>query len=68
MGVTERLRDNDSDAGAKLEVAKTRHMEEGKVVIEEAKVIIKRGHVSVPDDMYLSPEEKMFLEELSERL
>ncbi|KAI0387158.1 HPP family-domain-containing protein [Hypomontagnella monticulosa] len=60
--------DNESDAGAKLEVAKTRHMEEGKIVVEEAKVIIKRGHVSVPDDMYLSPEEKMFLEELSERL
>lgn len=60
--------DSGSDTGAKLEVTKTRHMEEGRVVVEEAKVIIKRGHVSVPNDMYLSPEEKTFLEELSERL
>ncbi|KAI1389471.1 HPP family-domain-containing protein [Hypoxylon trugodes] len=60
--------DSGSEIGAKLEITRTRHMEEGKAVVEQAKVIITRGHVNVPDDMYLSPEEKIFLEELSERL
>ncbi|KAI1481098.1 hypothetical protein K445DRAFT_333784 [Daldinia sp. EC12] len=60
--------DSGSDNGAKLETTTTRHMEEGKIVIEPSKVIITRGHVVVSDDIYLSPEEKMFLEELSERL
>ncbi|KAI8959870.1 HPP family protein [Daldinia sp. FL1419] len=60
--------DSGSDNGAKLEISTTRHMEEGKIDIEPSKVIITRGRISVPDDIYLSPEEKMFLEELSERL
>ncbi|KAI1650129.1 HPP family protein [Daldinia loculata] len=61
-------RDSSSDSGAMLKIITTRHMEEGKIVIEPSRVIITRGHVAIPDDMYLSPEEKMFLEELSERL
>ncbi|KAI1371979.1 HPP family-domain-containing protein [Hypoxylon crocopeplum] len=60
--------DNGSQTEAKFEMTTTHHLEEGKFVAEEAKVVIKRGRVIVPDDMYLSPEEKMFLEELSERL
>ncbi|KAI0105194.1 HPP family-domain-containing protein [Hypoxylon sp. NC0597] len=60
--------DSDIDTGAKLERTTTRHLEEGKAVTEEAKLVIKRGHVLVPDTMYLTPEEKAFLEELSERL
>ncbi|KAI1800245.1 HPP family protein [Daldinia bambusicola] len=60
--------DSSSDTGAKLETTTTRHMEEGRIIIEPSKVIITRGHVAVSDDVYLSPEEKMFLEELSERL
>ncbi|KAI0843959.1 HPP family protein [Daldinia vernicosa] len=60
--------DSGSDNGTKLGITTTRHMEEGRIAIEPSKVIITRGHVAIPDGMYLSPEEKMFLEELSERL
>ncbi|OAA65885.1 HPP family protein [Niveomyces insectorum RCEF 264] len=35
---------------------------------EQAQVIITRGRVSVPDSMYLRPEERLILEGLSERL
>ncbi|KAI1207252.1 HPP family-domain-containing protein [Annulohypoxylon truncatum] len=58
--------DYSSENGTKLEITTTHHLE--RDVSEEAKVVIKRGRVLVPDDMYLSPEERMFLEELSERL
>ncbi|KAI0842658.1 HPP family-domain-containing protein [Hypoxylon sp. FL0890] len=60
--------DSECDTGAKLRRTNTRHLEEGRVVVEEAKLIIKRGRVLVPDDVYLTPEDKMFLEELSKRL
>ncbi|KAI2470894.1 HPP family-domain-containing protein [Annulohypoxylon bovei var. microspora] len=58
--------DYGSETGAKFEIVTAHHLEGG--VMEEAKVILKRGRVLVPKDMYLSPEEKMFLEELSGRL
>ncbi|KAI1662752.1 HPP family protein [Daldinia decipiens] len=60
--------DSGSDNGARLKVSTIRHMEEGKIVIEPSRVVITKGHVAIPDDMYLSPEEKMFLAGLSERL
>ncbi|KAI1090016.1 HPP family-domain-containing protein [Rostrohypoxylon terebratum] len=62
-----RKSDYGSDNGAKLEMTATHHLE-GRDIAGEAKVVIRRGRVLAPDDMYLSPEEKMFLEELSERL
>lgn len=34
----------------------------------ESRVLITRGMVHVPDDLYITQEERMFLEELSERL
>lgn len=58
-----------SEAGAKFQITKARHLEEGRVVMEEeSKVIIKRGQVFIPEDVYISPEERIFLEKLSERL
>lgn len=57
-----------SDTSSKLEVTRTRHMEEGRIVEEESKIVIRRGHVLIPDDVYISAEEKIYLEELSLRL
>ncbi|KAI0896612.1 HPP family-domain-containing protein [Annulohypoxylon nitens] len=59
--------DYGSENGAKFEITTMHHLEGGDIA-GEAKVVIKRGRVLVPDGMYLSPEEKIFLEELSERL
>ncbi|KAI0881781.1 HPP family-domain-containing protein [Annulohypoxylon maeteangense] len=58
--------DYESENGAKLEIAKTHHLEGD--FVEGAKVVIKRGRVLVPDSVYVSPEERIFLEELSNRL
>ncbi|KAL7623361.1 hypothetical protein AAE478_007042 [Parahypoxylon ruwenzoriense] len=60
--------ENGSENGAKLEITSTRHLEEGRAAVDEVKLVITRGHVSIPDNLYLSPEEKLFLEELSERI
>ncbi|KAI1773493.1 HPP family-domain-containing protein [Hypoxylon cercidicola] len=57
-----------SDTSSKLETTGMRHLEEGRVVEEEAKIVIRRGHVVIPDDIYISTEEKTYLEELSLRL
>ncbi|KAI5857333.1 HPP family protein [Durotheca rogersii] len=54
--------------GAKLEITSTRHLEEGRTIVEESRLIVRRGGVSIPDDLYLSPEERIFLEELSGRI
>ncbi|KAI0164448.1 HPP family protein [Hypoxylon sp. FL1284] len=63
-----RSSESGSDTSSKLEITASRHVEEGRVVDEPAKIVIRRGHVSVPGDTYITPEEKTFLEELSLRL
>lgn len=57
-----------SDTSSKLEITRTRHLEEGRVAEEDAMIVIRRGHVVIPDDIYISTEEKTYLEELSLRL
>ncbi|KAI1759648.1 HPP family-domain-containing protein [Hypoxylon sp. FL1150] len=57
-----------SDTSSKLEITRTRNLEEGRVVEEESKVVIRRGLVLIPEDVYISAEEKTYLEELSLRL
>lgn len=42
--------------------------EAGRETEPGPQVLITRGMVHVPDDLYITPEERMFLEELSERL
>ncbi|KAI1105078.1 HPP family protein [Jackrogersella minutella] len=56
-----------SETGAKLKIDAASHLE-GEAVDDQAKVVIMRGRVVVPKDLYLSPEEKLFLEELSGRI
>lgn len=59
--------DSSRETGAKLEIT-TRHMEEGKVGKEEIQIIIRRGQVFIPADICVSPEDKTYLEALSEKL
>ncbi|KAI2624918.1 HPP family-domain-containing protein [Hypoxylon sp. NC1633] len=60
--------DSGSETGAKLKIVTTHYLEEGRGVSGLPKVIIKRGCVIVSGDVCLSPEEKLFLEGLSERV
>lgn len=57
----------DKEGGARFERVRSYHIEGGNVR-EEPKILITKGIVHVPADMYITAEERIFLEELSERL
>ncbi|WYZ36911.1 hypothetical protein EsH8_II_000417 [Colletotrichum jinshuiense] len=59
--------DVENKGGDTEEVAKARNRSES-TVREESVLIMRSGEVIVPEHMFITPEEKVFLEELSNRL
>lgn len=55
----------DADVEKNLSITSPSHSEGS---IDQPQILIRRGTVHVPSHIYLTPEEKSFLEELSERL
>ncbi|RYO85852.1 hypothetical protein DL764_009105 [Monosporascus ibericus] len=56
--------DTDVEHGAKFERVSTHH----PPTRDELKIVITRGRVHVPDDLNITPEGRMFLEQLSEQI
>jgi hypothetical protein len=66
MAESDQAGDPESQMKAKIGSSAAVHMEAASPVVER-KLVIRRGRVSIPDGMYLTHEETLLLEELSDR-